>query len=286
MDSHCSLPPSDGLAVSNFDRTPALDSTQQPELPLSSTIPQQDKNNLGAPLPDDGAVFGRELPAASASPDVWVVLRAHFGATNDQSCRFTKSSSHLLRYTESRGHRRSTTTTRTTTTRSPNSSRAKANTGLPLITRHFTTRKKGEEADPGHAKGVAVQFWPRGLPSWAVGTRIQLAGLPQTTLPGCQAVAVRANIDNRLWSLLVNPALNHLSALSVDHSVAPNPHRNTVRSSIEWATILPDFCAGLRGGYPGLAFESALIDMVSQQTETEGLKVSSRVPTANSLLYD
>ncbi|KAK1505873.1 hypothetical protein CABS01_01341 [Colletotrichum abscissum] len=86
--NHCSLPPSyvhlmagacnssageaavipaahpDGQAVSNFHRTPALNSTQQPNLPWSTTLPQQDKNNLGAPLPDDGAVFGRELPAA------------------------------------------------------------------------------------------------------------------------------------------------------------------------------------------------------------------------------
>lgn len=54
---------------------------------------------------------------SSASPDSWIVLRAHFGATNDQSSRFTKSSSHLLRYIEPRGHRRPTTTTR-----SPNSS--------------------------------------------------------------------------------------------------------------------------------------------------------------------
>ncbi|KAK1524192.1 uncharacterized protein CCOS01_09279 [Colletotrichum costaricense] len=55
---------SDGQAVSNFHRTPALNSTQQPDLPWSTTLPQQDKNNLGAPLPDDGAVSGRELPAA------------------------------------------------------------------------------------------------------------------------------------------------------------------------------------------------------------------------------
>ncbi|UQC90900.1 uncharacterized protein CLUP02_16432 [Colletotrichum lupini] len=71
-----------------------------------------------------------------------------------------------------------------------------------------------------------------GLLSRAVGTRIQLAGLPQTALPGCQAVAVRANIDNRLWSLLVNLALNRISALSLGHSVAPNPHNNNMRSSM------------------------------------------------------